>query len=167
MTTCEMHVMEGFLPAPLRPLFRQPAPTSGRLNMVSPHELHDLRLRIERGQVPSDFEAKLINLAQGTLAQRSIEQNCRTMIALLQAAHQGAFKQATPADCEQLLRLLAYVRKDDDAIPDYTPDGFTDDHQEMRAVTGNLSPLLLSFKAWRLRYQVPAMWSANSERLSR
>jgi hypothetical protein len=161
-----MNVMQEFVREPVRPLFTQPAPTSARLNMLSDHELEDLRHKIERGQVPSDFEAKLINLARGNLAHRSIEQNCRTMIALLQAAHQGAFKEPTPTDCKQLLRVIAYVRKDDDAIPDYRPDGFTDDQQAMRAVAGNLSPLLQTFKAWRLRHQVPAMWSANSERTS-
>ena len=53
---------------------------------------------------------------------------------------------------------VAYVRKDDDAIPDYRPKGFADDPQEVRVVTTQLSPLLQAFKAWRLRHQVPGMW---------
>jgi hypothetical protein len=53
------------------------------------------------------------------------------------------------------------VRKDDDAIADYKPGGFVDDQQEVRAATQQLGPLLTSFKAWRLRHQVPRMWLHN------
>ena len=118
----------------------------------------NLRDELIRGNVPADLEAKLIKLARDNLAHRSIEQNCRTIIALLQAAQQGAFKEASPEACERLLQVLAYVRKDDDAIPDYRPDGFTDDLEQIRAVGTQLGPLLRSFKAWRLRHQVPGMW---------
>jgi hypothetical protein len=77
---------------------------------------------------------------------------------LLLAALESAFSEATSANRERLLRVLAYVRKDDDAIPDYRTDGFTDDQQEVRAATTELGPLLHAFKVWRLRHQVPGMW---------
>jgi len=50
------------------------------------------------------------------------------------------------------------VRKDDDATPDYKPEGFADDQREARAVAMELDDLLQSFKEWRLRHQVPRMW---------
>jgi hypothetical protein len=136
---------------------RQPASRPSRLHLVTVHELRNLREELAKGNIPPDLEAKLTKLALGDLAQRSIEQNCRTIIALLQAA-QGSFKEASQEACERLLRVLAYVRKDDDAIPDYRPTGFADDQQEMRAVIIQLNPLLHVFKAWRLRHQVPEMW---------
>jgi hypothetical protein len=140
-------------------------PTAGQtafrpscLHLVTAHDLRALRDGLAKGQVPPDLEAKIATLALGDLGHHFIEQSCRTMIVLLLAAEEGAFKEATQAERERLLQVLAYVRKDDDAIPDYRPDGFVDDQQVVRAVTAELNPLLQSFKAWRLRYQVPGMW---------
>jgi len=135
---------------------------SHRLQLVSDHELQDLGHKLARGQIPADFEAKLVTLSRGDLAQRSIEQNCRIIIALLQSVGDGSFKLATSEQCQRLLRVLAYVRKDDDAIPDYRSNGFTDDQQELRAVSRDYDSLLQTFKAWRLQHQVPTMWSANN-----
>ena len=158
MRTCELNVIEHLAINQGRPPVRQPALVPHRLHLISGHEVQDLRQCLTRGQVPPDLETKLVKLSRGDLAHRLIEQNCRTIIALLQAAHEGAFKVASPDHCERLLRVLAYVRKDDDAIPDYRFDGFMDDQQEMRKATRELDSLLQNFKAWRLRHQVPAMW---------
>ncbi len=158
MRTWELNVIEDLASNQSRPPARQPALLPHRLHLVSSHEFQDLHQRLARGQVPPDLESKLVKLSQGDLAHRSIEQNCRTIIALLQAAHEGSFKAASPQQCDRLLRVLAYVRKDDDAIPDYRLDGFVDDQQEMRLATRELDSLLQNFKAWRLRHQVPAMW---------
>jgi len=128
------------------------------LHLVNAHDLRALRDGLANGQVPPDLEAKLATLAAGDLCNRFIEQRCRTIIALVLAAEEGSFKEASRTECERLLRVLAYVRKDDDAIPDYRPEGFVDDQQVVRAVTTELDPLLQAFKAWRLRYQVPGMW---------
>ena len=122
------------------------------------HDLQDLRDALTRGHVPPDLEAKLIRLAKGDLISRAIEKNCRTIIALIQASQDGSFREASREERERLLRVLAYVRKDDDAICDYRPDGFVDDQQELRAVTTELQRLLQEFKAWRLCNQVPGMW---------
>ena len=131
---------------------------SSRLNLVTAHELEGLRVELAKGRVPSDLEAKLNKLAAGSLSHRFIEQHCQTIIGLLLASEEGSFMGASRAERDRLLRVLAYVRKDDDAIPDYRPDGFTDDQEEMRAVTIELKPLVGSFKAWRLQHQVPAFW---------
>jgi hypothetical protein len=139
---------------PARPRALRPS----YLHVVTAHELHELRQVLARGMLPVDFEAKLIGLAQGDLLQRSVARNCRTFVALLSAVQEGSFREASPEDCDRLLRVLAYVRKEYDAIPDYKPNGFADDQEEVRILAGELGPLLKSFKAWRLRYQVPAMW---------
>jgi hypothetical protein len=130
----------------------------GLLHLVTPHDVQGLRTALAHGRLPLDFEAKLARLGEGSLIHRSVEQNSRLFFALLLAALECSFIDATPANRERLLRVLAYVRKDDDAIPDYRPDGFVDDHQEVRAAAMELAPLLHAFKVWRLRHQVPAMW---------
>ena len=130
----------------------------GLLYLVTAHDVQGLRSALAQGRLPADLETKLARLAGGSLSERYVEQNCRLIVALLLAAQQNSFTQATPADRERLLRVLAYVHKDDDAIPDYKPGGFFDDQQEVRAAATELNPMLQSFKVWRLRHQVPGMW---------
>ncbi len=121
----------------------------------------NLRCDLARQNIPPDLEAKLSKLATGSLPHRFIEQTCRTIIALSHAAEEGVFTQISKTERDRLLRVLAYVRKDDDAIPDYRADGFIDDQQEVRAVASDFAPLLQAFKAWRLRHQVPGLWLAE------
>lgn len=128
------------------------------LHLVTGEEVRALSEPLARGHVPADFEAKLNRLAQGTLLHRAIARNCRSFIALLQAVQDGSYTQLPPRVFERLLRVLAYVRKDDDNIPDYQPDGFVDDQQEVRKADTEYRSLLEQFKAWRLRNQVPALW---------
>jgi hypothetical protein len=123
--------------------------------------MQELREALARGALPLDFEAKLARLAEGNLMQRFLAQNSRLFAALLLAAQDGSFREANWAARERLLRVLAYVRKDDDAIADYSIGGFMDDQQEMRLALTELDPLLKSFKAWRLRHLVPGMWLHN------
>lgn len=125
---------------------------------ITTHDLEALRAALACGHLPADFAGKLRKLSAGGLSHRFIEQNCRLFAALLMATEAGTFGDISPAERERLMRVLAYVRKDDDAIPDYAPAGFTDDQQEVRAAALELGGLLQNFKAWRLRYQVPAMW---------
>jgi hypothetical protein len=139
----------GALSQTLRPSF---------LYLVNEHELEELRDALARGVLPPDFEAKLERLEQGDLMHRFVARNCRLFAALLLADRNGFFKEPSRANCERLLRVLAYVRKDEDAVPDYKPGGFTDDQREVLAAVTDLHRLLKSFKAWRLRHQVPGMW---------
>ncbi len=157
LTTSGVEVIDNRLTHPgAPPRFR---PSS--LYLVKPPELHELRLALARGELPPDFEAKLNRLAGDGLIHRSVAQNCRLFAELLRAAEHGSFVGAGPAERDRLLRVLAYVRKDDDAIPDYKPNGYLDDQQEVRAAVTELYPLLQTFKAWRLRHQVPAMWGGD------
>jgi len=137
------------------------AATPGFLNLVTAQEIQELREALLDGRPPRDLELKLTRLASGTLLHRFVEQNSRLIISLLVAAYCGEFQQANRARLERLLRVLAYVRKDDDAIPDQRPDGFVDDQQEIRAMLNEMGDLLQSFKMWRLRHQVPEMWSSQ------
>lgn len=130
----------------------------GLLYLVTPHDVQGLSSALAQGRCPADLEAKLAKLADGSLNERYVEHNSRLFVALLLAALENSFTKATPAERERLLRVLAYVRKDDDAIPDYRPGGFIDDQQEVRAAATELNPVLLDFKVWRLRHQVPGMW---------
>src|SRR5262245_50609201 len=108
--------------------------TSGNLHLVTEHDLDKLRTEVKQGDIPADLAAKLDKLAKGNLGDRFIEQNCRTMFALLVAARMHSFKELSELECERLLSTLAYVRRDDDAIPDYQPKGFLDDQQEVRSL---------------------------------
>ena len=132
---------------------------------ITAHELEALRGALARGALPPDFLGKLKRLADGDLSHHFIEQNCRLFAALLVATEHSSFRQGSPAERERLLRVLAYVRKDDDAIPDYKPEGFADDQREIRSATVELSTLIQAFKAWRLRHQVPVMWSDHVDPL--
>ena len=152
------NVVEDRATGQARPGARMPLELSGRLHLITAHELEELRSALVHGRLPADLEAKLAKLAGGSLSDRYVAQNSRLIYELLLASLEGSFTAATRADRERLLRVLAYVRKDDDAFPDYLPGGFIDDQQEVRAAAAELSSLLQSFKAWRLRHQVPGMW---------
>src|SRR5262249_22892295 len=93
----------------------------GVLQWVSAQEVNELEHAISRGNLPADLERKLKELSGESLLHKSVEQTCRLFIALIQAAMQGIFRRATEAEKERILRVLAYVRKDEDAIPDYKP----------------------------------------------
>src|SRR5206468_6020670 len=132
--------------SPAQTLVSRPA----LLQWITPHELEALRDALARGRLPPDFLGKLKRLKDGDLTHHFIEQNCRLFAALLAATEDGRFREASVAERERLLRVLAYVRKDDDAIPDYNPHGLMDDQREMRAATVELGSLIQGFKAWRL-----------------
>lgn len=150
--------MENYAIGQVRPGAQIAITRPGFLHLVTTHDVQGVRSALAQGRLPADFEAKLAKLSGGSLGDRYVEQNSRLFFALLLAAQESTFTAATPADRERLLRVLAYVRKDDDGIPDYRLDGFTDDQQEVRAATTELGPLLHTFKLWRLRHQVPEMW---------
>jgi hypothetical protein len=158
MKSLRSSVLENYAIGQVRPGAQIAITRPGFLHLVTTHDVQGVRSALAQGRLPADFEAKLAKLSGGSLGDRYVEQNSRLFFALLLAAQESTFTAATPADRERLLRVLAYVRKDDDGIPDYRLDGFTDDQQEVRAATTELGPLLHTFKLWRLRHQVPEMW---------
>jgi hypothetical protein len=158
MKSWRSSVVENCATDQVRSVAPMPMAQPGLLYLVTAHDVQGLRSALAQGRLPADLDSKLARLAGGSLSERYVEQNCRLIVALLLAAQENSFTQATPADRERLLRVLAYVHKDDDAIPDYKPGGFFDDQQEVRAAATEFKPLLLDFKVWRLRHQVPGMW---------
>jgi len=131
---------------------------------ITVQDLEALREAMAKGSLPLDLHVKLRGLATGDLSHRFIEQNCRLIAELLLAAERGSFGEVNAAERERLLRVLAYVRKDADAVPDQLAGGFTDDQREILAATIELGNLLQRFKAWRLRHQVPVIWSEHESR---
>ena len=127
------------------------------MHLITGAELDNLRQAIIRRAIPPDFEAKLDRLSGGNLTHRFVERTCRLFTELVLAVQDERFG-ASKAECERLLRVLAYVRKDDDFVPDYKPNGFFDDQQEVRAAMTDLGGVLKSFKSWRLEHQVPGFW---------
>jgi hypothetical protein len=138
-----------------------PLVRSGLGYLVTANDVQELRTALATGRLPADFEAKLTKLAKGNLIERYVERNSRLFFALLLASMRSSFSEASASDRERLLRVLAYVRKDDDAIPDYLSGGFFDDQQEVRAAAMELGRLLQAFRDWRLRHQVPGMWRSE------
>jgi len=136
--------------------------TPSALHLVTPSDLEELRNALMRGALPADLEIKLRRLAQGSLLHQSVEQNCRLFTSLLVAGEHSSFNEGSRTDLDRLLRVLAYVRKENDAIDDFKPNGFVDDQQEVRAAASDLSLLLRHFKEWRLRTQVPDLWTSWS-----
>jgi hypothetical protein len=133
------------------------------LHLVSGQEVLDLREALAEGRVPRDLQIKLANLEGGSLLHHFIGQNGALFVSLSLAVEEGAFRGCSPEELDRLVRVLAYVRKDDDAIPDHQPGGFVDDHQEVRAATRDLERLLSEFKQWRLQHQVPRLWLSRRE----
>src|SRR5712671_6726271 len=119
MEICTVGVSEnagaGRVHSPTRTLVTRPA----LLHWITLHDLQALRDALARGSLPPDFLRKLKRLKDGNLGHHFIEQNCRLFATLLAAAEEGSFREGGPAERERLLRVLVYVRKDDDAIPDY------------------------------------------------
>jgi hypothetical protein len=144
------------------PCVKDCEPRISALHLVTIHEMENLRAALARGHVPADFQRKLDRLESQSLRHHYIRQNSLLFLSLLQAVHAGAYPGGSPAQRELLLRVLAYVRKEDDAIADRQPDGFVDDHQEIREICRDLEPLLRHYKLWRLRHQVPALWQNSS-----
>lgn len=126
--------------------------------MVTQAELLALKRALLEGQTPADLELKLSCLEARSVMHQFIAQNCRLLLLLLKSVYAGAFSEVAPQQCDELLRVVAYVRKDDDAIADYTTGGFADDLLELRTVLSERHELVTRFKAWRLCHQVPALW---------
>lgn len=137
-----------------------PKVTPAALNLVTPHELDTLRQALRSGTLPLDLCAKLDRLRADDPQEQHLKQRSALLIGLLTAVEAHEFCLVTPEDRERLLRKLAYVRKDDDAIPDSWPGGFADDWDLMRQVCGELKPVLDAYKGWHLVRRVPLLWQA-------
>lgn len=133
--------------------------TLGALNMISSQEMNVLCHTLQKGLTPSDLAAKLSKLRDDSPKEYYLKQQSELLLSLLKSQASAEFCRIHPDECQLLLRALAYVRKDDDAVPDTLPGGFDDDHDVMRAVCVELKSSLDRFKAWHLTRRVPLLWN--------
>ena len=138
----------------------QPKTSLAALDMVTAHELDNLRQALRSETLPLDLRAKLARLRTDDPREHFLKQRSALLIGLLTAVETGEYRLAAPEDREQLLRVLAYLRKDADAIPDSLQGGFADDHDLMRQVCNELKPVLDRYKSWHLARRVPLLWQA-------
>ncbi len=132
--------------------------TPARLSLVEKWELEALRTALNRGALPSHFESKLRRLAQEGLTHYFIEHTSRIFIAMWLAARRGGFLRCQPEHLDLMLKVLAYVDKENDFIPDDHPGGYTDDYEIIRNAGKQLETFVKAFKEWRLKNQVPRIW---------
>lgn len=130
--------------------------------MVTQAEMETLCDSLRQDHVPADLQAKLDRLRTNDPKELYLKQQSLLLASLLMSPAAQGFCTLRPNVCERLLRMLAYVRKDDDAIPDTWPDGMADDHDLMRLICTELRDALETFKAWHLSRRVPLMWNAQT-----
>ena len=128
--------------------------------MVTEAEMQVLCDALHHDRVPADLRAKLDRLRTDDPKEYYLKHRSLLLASLLMSPAARGFCRLRPDDCERLLRMLAYVRKDDDAIPDTWPGGMADDHDLMRLTCTELREALDTFKAWHLSRRVPLLWNA-------
>ncbi len=133
------------------------------LNLVTRSEMEALGDTLRRGDVPADLAAKLDRLRTDDPRELFLKQQSRILEWLLQSLAAWENCRLRPREAERLLRMLAYVRKEDDAIPDTWPGGMADDYDLMRITCTEFRELLDRFKAWHLSRRVPALWPDTSD----
>jgi hypothetical protein len=129
--------------------------------MVTEAEMKALCDALHHDRVPTDLRAKLDRLRADDPRDLYLRQQSLLLASLLMSPAARGFCRLRQHDCERLLRMLAYVRKDDDAIPDTWPGGMADDHDLMRLTCTELREALDAFKAWHLSRRVPLLWNAH------
>lgn len=141
-------------------MVRTPRGNAGGLHLVSEQEVATLQAALACGRTPLDLQAKLAALGGEDLVKHQVRRKTLLFLTLLVAVSEQSFRDITNAQYERLLRVVAYVRKDDDAIPDTrAEDGFDDDLDQIRAAVRELSEVLDRFTRWRLTHQVPGLWA--------
>jgi hypothetical protein len=135
--------------------------------MVTKAEMETLCNALHQDHVPADLHAKLDRLRTDDPKEFYLRQQSLLLVSLLMSPAAREFCLLRPHDCERLLRMLAYVRKDDDAIPDTWPGGMADDHDLMRLTCTEFREALDTFKAWHLSRRVPLLWNSRAASLCR
>lgn len=126
--------------------------------MVTREELESLELVLAQGYLPADLLAKLERLRDDDARELYLKQQSQTLGRLLLSIAASEYHQARPVEAKRFLRMLAYVRKEQDLIPDYLPNGMRDDHDLMRTTCAEFREALTRFKAWHLSRHVPMMF---------
>ncbi len=135
--------------------------------MVTAWELEALCHALRERRIPADLKAKVAGFRVDDPKEFYLKRQSELLLAFLLAPEASQYCRLRPDDCQRLLRVLAYVRKDDDAIPDTRPGGFVDDHDLMRMTCTELGQVLDAFKAWHLSRRVAHLWGASGAGMSR
>ena len=142
--------------------YRGTGVTDRALEMVTKAEMEALGDALQQNRVPQDLRAKLDWLRADDPKEFYLKQQSLLLASLLMSPAAREFCVLRPDDCERFLRMLAYVRKNDDAIPDLWPDGMADDHDLMRVTCRELREAIAAFKAWHLSRRVPLLWTERA-----
>jgi len=142
--------------------YRGTGVTVKALEMVTKAEMESLCDSLHQDHVPADLRAKLDRLRTDDPKELYLKQQSLLLASLLMSPAARDFCSLRPNVCQRLLRMLAYVRKDDDAIPDTWPGGMADDHDLMRMTCTEYREALETFKAWHLSRRVPLMWNTHA-----
>ena len=130
--------------------------------MVTEAEIKALNEALDQGHLPADLRAKLGGLRTDDPRELYLKRQSLLLGSLLMSPAAVAYCRLHPRVGERLLRMLAYVRKDDDVIPDTWSGGMADDHDLMRLTCRELREVLDTFKAWHLARRVPSLWNADA-----
>jgi hypothetical protein len=141
---------------------QRPSVACEAFGLITPYEVSSLREVLREGRVPWDLLHKLHRLRSDDYKEHYLQRQSWVLLSLLLAAGEQGFKDISLWDRERLIRMMAYVRKDEDAIPDSMPHGYDDDHDLMRMTCAQLGPVLEAFKAWHLLRQVPKLWQTQA-----
>ena len=141
--------------------------TARALEMVTAEEMEALCDALHQDHLPPDLRAKMDRLRTNDPKEFYLKQQSLLLASLLMSSAALGFCSLRPQVCRRLLRMLAYVRKDDDAIPDTWPGGMADDHDLMRLTCTELREALETFKAWHLSQRVPLLWNAPAASVCR
>lgn len=147
--------------------YRGTGVTVRALEMVTEAEIEALCDALHQDQIPADLRAKLDRLRTDDPKEFYLRQQSLLLALLLMSSAALGFCSLRPQVCRRLLRMLAYVRKDADAIPDTWPGGMADDHDLMRLTCTELREALDTFKAWHLAQRVPLLWNAQTASVCR
>jgi hypothetical protein len=105
------------------------------------------------GWLRPQIEAKLSRLHPECPDHRELRRLVNLSIDLLEAVDEDRFDPGPdwPAVEARLLRALAYLLSEDDAIPDHLPDGFDDDMREFQSLANHAGALLAAFESRQLK----------------
>jgi uncharacterized membrane protein YkvA (DUF1232 family) len=116
---------------------------------VTLREIELTRPTHENGWLRPQIEAKLERLHPECPDHRELRRLAALSLDLLTAVHEKRFNPGpTWGELEPwLLRALAYLVREGDAIPDHLPGGFDDDMREFQALANRADDLFSVFEA--------------------
>jgi hypothetical protein len=122
------------------------------IRTVSAREIDLLKPTHENGWLRPQIEAKLARLHPTCPDHQELRRLVTLAFELLTAVAEGRFHPGPswPEIEPRLLRALAYLVREGDAIPDHLPEGFDDDMREFRSLAERATDLFGAFEGFAL-----------------